>query len=77
VSEDLREALFEVATALNTGVDRQAVLEQIALRLRRLVPHTELLIGRADPVARVVIPVFAQAPTPSGSWRCASPTGRA
>jgi signal transduction histidine kinase len=59
-SEDLREALFEVATALNEGVDRQRVLTQIALQLRRLVPHTELLIGRADPVRRVVVPVFAQ-----------------
>jgi len=59
-SEDLKDALFEVATALNSGVDRQEVLEQIAVQLRRLVPHTELLIGRADPVTRVVVPVFAQ-----------------
>lgn len=59
-SEGLEEALFEVATALNRGVNRQQVLEQIAVQLRRLVPHTELLIGRADPVARVVTPVFAQ-----------------
>jgi signal transduction histidine kinase len=59
-SEDLREALLEVATALNEGVDRQQVLTQIARQLRRLVPHTELLIARADPETRVVIPVFAQ-----------------
>src|SRR6266498_213733 len=56
----LEEALFEVARALNMGVDRQQVLRQIAVQLRRLVPHTELLIGRADPVNRVVTPVFAQ-----------------
>jgi GAF domain-containing protein len=49
-----------VATALNNGFDRQQVLRQISLQLRGLVPHTELLIGRADPVARVVVPVFAQ-----------------
>jgi len=59
-SEDLKEALLEVATALNQGVDRQQVLTQIARQLRRLVPHTELMIGRADPATRVVIPVFAQ-----------------
>src|SRR6266536_355026 len=59
-SEDLKEALFEVATALNRGVSRQQVLGQIAVQLRRLVPHTELLIGRADSGARMVVPVFAQ-----------------
>jgi signal transduction histidine kinase len=59
-SGGLEEALFEVATALNMGVDRQQMLRQIAVQLRRLVPHTELLIGRADPVTRVVTPVFAQ-----------------
>src|SRR6266540_3252745 len=59
-SGDLKDALFEVATALNEGVDRQQVLSQIAFQLGRLVPHTELLIGRADPVNRVVTPVFAQ-----------------
>jgi signal transduction histidine kinase len=59
-AEDLKEALFEVATALNMGVDRQRVLKQIAVQLARLVPHTEVLVSRADPVARVVRPVFAQ-----------------
>src|SRR6266545_6044687 len=60
--EDLEEALFEVATALNRGVDPREVLEQIAVQLRRLVPHTELMIGRADPAAKVVAPVFTQGP---------------
>jgi signal transduction histidine kinase len=60
--QDLEEALFEVATALNRGFDRREVLEQIAVQLQRLVPHTELMIGRADPDARVVIPVFTQGP---------------
>lgn len=60
--EDLEEALFEVATALNRGVDPREVLEQIAVQLQRLVPHTELMIGRVDPVARVVAPVFTQGP---------------
>jgi signal transduction histidine kinase len=58
----IEEALFEVATALNRGVDRRQVLEQIAEQLQHLVPHTELMIGRADPHARVVIPVFTQGP---------------
>jgi signal transduction histidine kinase len=60
--EDLNEALYEVTTALNMGVDRQQVLERIAVQLHRLVPHTELMIGRADPVARIVTPVFTQGP---------------
>jgi signal transduction histidine kinase len=58
----IEEALFEVATALNRGVDRRQVLEQIAEQLQQMVPHTELMIGRADPHARVVIPVFTQGP---------------
>jgi len=58
--EDLRAALLEVATVLNNGVDRQQVLTRISLQLHGLVPHTELLIGRADPVTRVVVPIFAQ-----------------
>lgn len=60
--EDLEEALFEVATALNRGVDPREVLEQIAVQLQRLVPHTELMIGRVDPAAKVVAPVFTQGP---------------
>jgi signal transduction histidine kinase len=60
--EDLEEAMFEVATALNRGVDPREVLEQIAVQLQRLVPHTELMIGRVDPAARVVAPVFTQGP---------------
>ncbi|HZD75345.1 MAG TPA: GAF domain-containing sensor histidine kinase [Actinomycetota bacterium] len=58
--EDLEAALFEVATTLNKGVDRSQMLEQIAVQLQRLVPHTELMIGRVDPLERVVLPVFAQ-----------------
>jgi signal transduction histidine kinase len=60
--EDLEEALIEVATALNRDVDRNEVLQQIAVQLQRLVPHTELMIGRADPAEHVVVPVFAQGP---------------
>ena len=61
-AEDLKEALYEVTTALNMGVDRQQVLERIAVQLHRLVPHTELMIGRVDPVARMVDPIFTQGP---------------
>lgn len=58
----IEEALLEVATALNRGVDQRQVLEQIAEQLQHLVPHTELMIGRADQHARVVVPVFTQGP---------------
>jgi hypothetical protein len=75
--EDLQEALIEVANALNRGVGGGEVLEQIAVQLKRLVPHTELLIGRVDAADRVVVPVFAQGPGPTASWRCASPSARA
>ncbi len=60
--EDLEEALINVAAALNRGTDRREVLEQIAVELQRLVPHTELLIGLVDEGHRVVIPVFTQGP---------------
>src|SRR6266545_163372 len=56
----LPEALLEVATALNSGLDREEVFGRIAAQLQRLVPFTALVIGRADPDARVVTPVFAQ-----------------
>src|SRR6266511_2055457 len=60
--EDLEEALINVAAALNRGTDRREVLEQIAVELQRLVPHTELLIGLVDEADRVVVPVFTQGP---------------
>src|SRR6266704_1199119 len=60
--EDLEEALINVAAALHRGTDRREVLEQIAVELQRLVPHTELLIGLVDEGHRVVIPVFTQGP---------------
>lgn len=56
----LPEALLEVATALNSGLDRAEVFSRIAAQLQRLVPFTALVIGRADAAARVVTPVFAQ-----------------
>ncbi len=57
-AEDLREALYQVTTALNMGVDRQQVLERIAVQLHRLVPYTGLTIARADPVAKTAAPIF-------------------
>src|SRR6266508_2182826 len=60
--EDLEKALINVAAALNRGTDRREVLEQIAVELQRLVPHTELLIGLVDEADRVVVPVFTQGP---------------
>ncbi|HEX6673512.1 MAG TPA: GAF domain-containing sensor histidine kinase [Actinomycetes bacterium] len=56
----LPEALLDVATALNSGLDREEVFGRIAAQLQRLVPFTALVIGRADPDARVVTPVFVQ-----------------
>lgn len=56
----LPEALLEVATALNGGLDREEVFSRIAAQLQRLVPFTALVIGRADSAAREVTPVFAQ-----------------
>ena len=56
----LPEALLEVATALNSGLDREEVFGRIAAQLQRLVPFTALVIGRVDADARVVTPVFAQ-----------------
>ena len=56
----LPEALLEVATALNSGLDRAEVFSRIAAQLQRLVPFTALVIGRADAAARVVTPVFVQ-----------------
>jgi signal transduction histidine kinase len=57
-AEDLQEALYLVTTALNMGVDRQQVLERIAVQLHRLVPYTGLTIGRADPVVKTITPIF-------------------
>src|SRR6266511_870950 len=56
----LPEALLEVATALNSGLDREEVFGRIAAQLQRLVLFTALVIGRVDADARVVTSVFAQ-----------------
>ena len=55
----LQQGLLEVATALNQGLDREEVFQRIATQMRRLIPLTALTIARADPRARMIIPVFA------------------
>ena len=56
----LAEALLAVATALNQGRGRQEVLERIGAELQRLVPHTGIMIGRADQRTSTVSLVFGR-----------------